>query len=193
METKKLLRCGTVAIVGRPNTGKSTLLNVILGEKVSIVSGVAQTTRYKIRGIFTDGRGQIVFVDTPGMHLPRERMGSCLMRQIDEAIAECDLIIHLVDVTEAPGREESLVIEKIKDRGVPIILGLNKIDLKAVFLDTYIKLWEQVKGKKVQDMPSDLVLMPLCALKGTNADKLLTEIFLHLPQGSILYPQDIVS
>jgi GTP-binding protein Era len=191
--TKKAFHCGTVAIVGRPNTGKSTLLNNILGEKVSIVSGVAQTTRYKIKGIFTDERGQIIFVDTPGMHLAKSRMSTYLVRQIDEAIAECNLLIHLVDVTEAPGREEGLLIEKIKDSKAPIILGLNKIDLKAVFLDTYIKLWEQVKSKKVQEMTGDFILMPISGLKGTNVDKLLKEIFLHLPQGPALYPEDIIS
>ncbi len=192
-KTQKVFRCGCVAIVGRPNTGKSTLLNNILGEKVSIVSGVAQTTRYKIKGIFTDERGQIVFLDTPGMHLAKNRLNSCLLRQIDEAVAECDLILHLVDVTEAPGKEESFIIEKIKDSKAPLILGLNKIDLKAVFLDSYIKLWEGLRGKKVQEMGQDFVLMPLSALKGINLDKLLGEIFPHLPEGPRLYPEDILS
>lgn len=179
--------------MGRSNTGKSTLLNNILADKVSIVSTVAQTTRYKIKGIFTDERGQIVFIDTPGMHLPRTRMGSCMLRQIDEAIAECDLIIHLADVTEAPGREENLVIEKIKDSNVPIILGLNKIDLKSVFLDNYIKLWEEVKGKKVQDIGKDFILMPLSGLKGINVDKLVETVFEHLPAQEMLYPEDMLS
>jgi len=192
-KNQKVLHCGSVAIVGRPNTGKSTLLNNILEEKVSIVTSVAQTTRYKIKGILTDERGQIVFIDTPGMHRPKTRMGSCLLRQIDEAIVECDLIIHLVDVTEAPGKGENSVIEKIKNSNVAIILGLNKIDLKSVFLDNYIKLWEEVKGKKTQDMTQDFILMPLSALKGTNVDKLVETIFLHLPQSPLLYPKDIVS
>jgi GTP-binding protein Era len=192
-KNQKVFHCGSVAIVGRSNTGKSTLLNNILADKVSIVSTVAQTTRYKIKGIFTDERGQIVFIDTPGMHLPRTRMGSCMLRQIDEAIAECDLIIHLADVTEAPGREENLVIEKIKDSNVPIILGLNKIDLKSVFLDNYIKLWEEVKGKKVQDIGKDFILMPLSGLKGINVDKLVETVFEHLPAQEMLYPEDMLS
>ncbi|MGE5197027.1 MAG: GTPase Era, partial [Deltaproteobacteria bacterium] len=174
-------------------TGKSTLLNTILGEKVSIVSAVPQTTRYKIKGIFTDQRGQIVFIDTPGMHITKSSMGSYLARQIDEAIEDCDLIIHLVDASKAPGREERLMVEKLKGAKAKIILGLNKIDLKPVFLDTYIKLWEDTKEKKAQDMPEDFILIPLSGLKGVNTDKLVEVIFAHLAEGPMLYPDGVVS
>ena len=87
MDKQMILHCGVVAIIGRPNTGKSTLLNHILQEKVAIVSKIPQTTRYKIKGIFTDPRGQIVFIDTPGMHIPKHSMGKYMLRQIDDAIA----------------------------------------------------------------------------------------------------------
>ncbi len=193
MDKQKKLHSGTVSIVGRPNTGKSTLLNYILKEKITIVSEVPQTTRYKIRGIFTDERGQIVFIDTPGMHISKHRLGKFLFNQINEAIEGCDLIIHLVDTTELTGQEERLMVEKLKGIKVPIILGLNKIDANPKFLDSYIKLWEEEKNKKITELTNDLILMPLSALRGTNLDKLIDTIFSHLPEGDLLYPEDIIS
>jgi GTP-binding protein Era len=186
-------KCGIVTIVGRPNTGKSTLLNSILKEKITIVSPVPQTTRKSIRGIFTDERGQIIFVDTPGMHITRHRLGKLMIKEINASLEAIDLVIHLVDTTRPVGREEELLVEKLKNLKIPIILGLNKIDLKPVFLDNYIKLWEEVKQKKVQEMVDELILMPLSALKGINIDKLLNKIFELLPSGPLLYPEDIVS
>ena len=185
-------KCGIVTIVGRPNTGKSTLLNTILEEKITIVSPVPQTTRKSIRGIFTDERGQIVFVDTPGMHISPHKLGKLLIKEIDASLEGIDLVIHLVDTTRAPGREEELLVEKLKNLKIPIILGLNKIDLKPIFLDNYIKLWEKTKQKNAQDMVDELILMPLSALKGINVDKLLEKIFSLLPTGPLLYPEDTV-
>lgn len=193
MDRQKGLHCGMVAIVGRPNTGKSTLLNYILAEKVAIVSTVPQTTRYKIKGIFTDERGQIVFIDTPGMHISRHRLGKSMLRQIDEAVDECDLVIHLVDATELPGEEERLMVDKIREVKVPIILGLNKIDLNPRFLDSYIKLWEEIKGKRITELTESIILMPLSALKGMNVDKLIDAIFIHLPEGRLFYPPDTLT
>ena len=187
------LHYGVVAIVGRPNTGKSTLLNRILEEKVAIVSKIPQTTRYKIKGIYTDQRGQIVFIDTPGMHIPRHQMGKYMLRQINDAIEGCDLIIHLVDATKRLGEEERLVIDKLKESKVLIILGLNKIDISPKFLDDYIKAWESTKGKKVTDLTESLKLIPLSALSGTNVDKLIEIIFENLPVGEMLYPKDMLT
>jgi len=193
MAKEKTKRCGIVSIVGRPNSGKSTLLNNILGEKVAIVSDIPQTTRYQIRGILNDDRGQIIFIDTPGMHRPRNRLGVCLVRQIEQAIQGCDLIVHLVDTTKPPGDEESLVIDRIKDFSGPIILGLNKIDLRPVFLNAYIEIWEKAKAKKVEEMTDSFILIPISALKGINLNELTAIIFKFLPEGPLLYPQDIIS
>jgi GTP-binding protein Era len=157
------------------------------------VSPVPQTTRKSIRGIFTDERGQIVFVDTPGMHINPHQLGKFLIKEIDASLEGIDLVIHLVDTTRAPGREEELLVEKLKNLKIPIILGLNKIDLRPVFLDNYIKLWEEIKQKKVQDMLDELILMPLSALKGINVDKLINKIFELLPLGPLLYPEDMIS
>jgi len=185
--------CGIVAIVGRPNTGKSTLLNSILGEKVTIVSKIPQTTRNKIKGIFTDSRGQIVFIDTPGMHLPKHRLGSLMVRQIEDAMDGSDLVIHLVDTNDSVGEEEKLIMEKIKNVKVPVVLGLNKVDTKAAFINTYIKFWERIKGKTAAEMADDFIIMPLSGLKGINVNKLIDVIFAHLPKGPLLYPPDILS
>jgi GTP-binding protein Era len=193
MDKEKALHCGIVAIIGRTNTGKSTLLNYILGEKVAIVSRIPQTTRNQIRGIFTDSRGQIVFIDTPGMHIPKHSLGKFMIRQINAAIEGCDLIIHLVDATKAVGEEERRVVERLKDVKAPLILGLNKIDLNPRFIDNYIKLWEDIKGKRPIETTAELMLMPISSLKGANVDKLITTIFAHLPEGPLLYPEDILT
>jgi len=193
MDKDKQLHCGIVAIVGRPNTGKSTLLNAILGEKVSIVSEIPQTTRYQIKGIFTDKRGQVVFIDTPGMHLASHRLGSLMVRQIEEAMENSDIVLYLVDTNDAPGREENLIMQRLKGVKVPIILGLNKVDAKAIFLDTYIKIWEEMKGKSANEMAKSLVLMPLSGLQGINVTTLVNTIFKLLPAGGLLYPEDVVS
>lgn len=193
MGKENKLHCGIVAIVGRPNTGKSTLLNSILGEKVTIVSKVPQTTRNKIRGIFTDRRGQIVFIDTPGMHLPKHRLGSLMVRQIEDAIDGSDLVIHLVDSNDSLGEEEKLIIDKIKNVKTPVVLGVNKVDLKAIFIDTYIKTWERIKGKTAAQMADNFIIMPLSGIKGININKLVDVIFAHLPEGPLLYPPDMLS
>ncbi|MEI7998175.1 MAG: GTPase Era [Candidatus Omnitrophota bacterium] len=187
------LRCGTVAIIGRPNVGKSTLLNTILEEKVSIVSEVPQTTRHQIRGIFTDTRGQIIFIDTPGFHIGRDSLDKYMSRALRGAIDDVDLIIHLVDSYDHVGQEERQVIKQLKDCGKTIIVGFNKVDIaKGKFIPDYIKLWEELRGKPVNEM-KDLILFPLSALKSVNVKELIALIFEHLPEGPLLYPEDIIT
>lgn len=191
--TAKKLKSGFVSIVGRPNVGKSTLLNAIIGEKVSIVSGIPQTTRQQIRGIYTDERGQIVFVDTPGLHLGGDRLDKFMNRSSVDAMEGADLIIHLVDASEATGIEEEYVVGQLKRSKVPVILGLNKVDItKGKHVPAYIKLWEDATGKTIQDIKR-LTLLPLSAMKGTNVDKLLDLIFEHLKTGPLLYPEDVIT
>ncbi len=181
-----------VAIVGRPNVGKSTLLNALLGEKVSIVSNVPQTTRHQIRGIYTDGRGQIVFIDTPGLHLGRDALDKHMNRVSAGSVDGVDCVIHLVDASEHVGQEERHVVSQLKDCGKPVIVGLNKVDVtKGKYVPDYIRLWEDVRGKTMTEMP-DLVLFPLSALKGTNVAKLIDFVFEYLPEGPMLYPEDTI-
>jgi len=182
-----------VAIVGRPNVGKSTLLNAILGEKVSIVSDVPQTTRHQIRGIHTDERGQIVFIDTPGIHKGSDKLDKYMDRASLGSIDSTDAVIHLVDASEKTGLEERLVISRLNKCGKPIIVGLNKIDItKGKFVPEYINLWEEIRGVPMTEM-NDLILFPLSALKGTNVKKLLDLLFEQMPQGPFLYPEDVIT
>ena len=189
----KILKSGMVAIVGRPNVGKSTLLNAILGEKVSIVSDVPQTTRYQIRGIHTDERGQIVFIDTPGIHAGRDKLDKYMDRASLGSIDSVDAVIHMVDASEKTGLEEKHVISRLHKCGKPIIVGLNKIDItKGKFVPEYIQLWEEVRGVPISEM-KDLILLPLSALKGTNVKKLIDLLFEQMPQGPFLYPEDTIT
>lgn len=182
-----------VAIVGRPNVGKSTLLNAMMGEKVSIVSAVPQTTRHQIRGIHTDQRGQIIFIDTPGLHGGKDILDKYMNRVSLGSIDSVDAVIHMVDASEKTGAEEQYVISRLNKCGKPIIVGLNKIDItKGKFVPEYIKLWEQTRGVPMTEM-RDLVLFPLSALKGTNVKKLLDLLFEQMPQGPLLYPEDAIT
>lgn len=193
MPSNTASKCGMVAIIGRPNVGKSTLLNAILGEKVSIVSDVPQTTRHPIRGIYTDERGQIIFIDTPGFHIGRDSLDKYMNRACVGAMSEVDLIIHLVDSSEHIGQEERGLVGQLKDCGKMIIVGLNKVDLsKGKYISEYIQLWEELRGRSVQEM-TDLILFPLSALKGTNVSKLTDLIFEHLSTGPLLYPDDAIT
>jgi GTPase len=189
----KKLKSGMVAIVGRPNVGKSTLLNAILGEKVSIVSDVPQTTRHQIRGIHTDERGQIVFIDTPGIHAGRDKLDKYMNRASLGSIDSVDAVIHMVDASEKTGLEEKHVISRLNKCGKTIIVGLNKIDItKGKFVPEYIKLWEEVRGVPMTAM-KDLVLLPISALKGTNVKKLVDLLFELMPPGPFLYPEDTIT
>lgn len=186
-------RCGIVAIVGRTNTGKSTLLNRILGKKVAIVSKVPQTTRNIIRGILTEKRGQIVFVDTPGLHRPKHRLGKYMNILAEDSVKGADVIIHLVDASEKVGEEEEMIVGYLCKSKAPIALALNKIDLGGRFIPEYLKLWEEKKGKSIQELTGRLMVIPVSALKGTNVTELLDALFSHLPEGPQLYPDDYVS
>jgi len=182
-----------VAIVGRTNTGKSTLLNYILGKKVAIVSKIPQTTRNIIRGILTEKRGQIIFVDTPGIHKPKHRLGKYMNILAEDSASGADLIMHLVDSSERVGEEEEMVVNYLKAASAPIVLALNKIDLGGKFVPEYLKLWEEKKGKTLQELGDALIVIPISALKGTNIDRLLEVLFSHLPEGQELYPQEVIS
>ena len=150
MENK---RCGIAAIVGRTNTGKSTLLNKVLGRQAAIVSNVPQTTRNIVRGILNESRGQIVFVDTPGIHRPKHRLGKYMNILAEDSARGADVIIHLTDSSEAVGEEERLVVQEISQFKAPIIIALNKIDLGGKYVPEYLQLWEERKEKLFRNYP----------------------------------------
>ncbi len=190
-EIKNKFRCGMVSIVGRPNVGKSTLLNRILGEKVAIVSKVPQTTRNQIRGVYTDERGQIIFVDTPGVHKGGDQLDRFMNQSAFGITSQANVIIHLVDANDRVGLEEEELVARLHSLKVPVILGLNKVDLKGKTIPEYIVLWEKVTGKPIQENPL-ITILPLSGKDGTNISKLIDIVFELLPDGQALYPQDTI-
>jgi len=191
-KNKGTTRCGTAAIVGRPNVGKSTLLNQIVGEKVAIVSKVPQTTRQQVRGIYSDERGQIIFTDTPGLHLGRDQLDKYMNQSASGTIDEADCIIYLVDTSRVVGEEEETIARKFKGLKSHVILGLNKVDLHRRNVPEYIALWEKVHGCPVTEI-KNFTMITLSGQKGTNVTKLVDILFEHMPEGPVLYPTDIIS
>ena len=179
-------KSGFVSIVGRPNSGKSTLVNHLVGEKVSIVTDKPQTTRHIVRGIVTRPEGQITFLDTPGIHKPVHRMNERMMKSVRDAVADVDLVLLIVDATAAFGRGEAFTLDLLKPVKTKKFLLLNKID--------------QIQKKKllpIMDQYSKLgdfeEIIPISALKGENVERLLGEIFKTLPDGPMFYPPDQIS
>ena len=187
------MKAGLVAIIGRPNAGKSTLLNRLVGEKVTIVSPIPVTTRHGIRAIFNEKRGQIVFLDTPGMHVSKHALDRAMIATINDSLSGADVVLHLVDSTERVGKEETMVIERLSGIDTPIILGLNKIDRNPRCVDEYIQAWEKKIGRKLSEATDRIMPIPLSALLGTNTDRLLDELFARLSEGEPLYPADILT
>jgi len=178
---------GTVALVGRPNAGKSTLLNAVLGDKIAIVSAKPQTTRNRIIGILTEERGQIVFFDLPGVHKPMHKMNSRMMTEVRSALEEVDLVLHLVDASESWGGGEHFLFELLGDVKPPVLGLLTKIDLvrpKQALLPMIEAYSERRPGS---------VVLPISAPKGDGLDVLLDEIFSLLPEGPPLYPEDVTT
>ncbi|RMG69415.1 MAG: GTPase Era [Nitrospirae bacterium] len=186
---KRVFRSGYVSIIGRPNVGKSTLLNSILGDKIAIVTRRPQTTRNRILGVKTTEDAQIIFIDTPGIHRPRERLGEFMLREAKAAIKEVDLILFMVE-PRMPGTGEKKVLELLRDalskRPRPLFLLINKIDLirKAellVIIDAYRRLYDFQE------------IIPISALKGDGIDRVLNSVIEYLPEGPKYYPDDMVT
>ena len=172
-----------IAITGRPNSGKSTLLNQLLGEKVSIVSDKPQTTRHKILGILSQKQGQIIFIDTPGIHKPGHELNKRMMRAVYDSLDGIDLLLVLVDATTRFGSGDQYVVDLIRERGLKTILLLNKIDvLKKDKLLPLISMYSQ-KFDFAE-------IVPISALKRENLELLIQLTFKYLPEGPAFYPED---
>jgi GTP-binding protein Era len=174
------MKSGAVAIIGRPNSGKSTLLNAFVGQKVSIVSDKPQTTRHRILGIHTEAAGQIVFVDTPGVHKPKYRMNERMLRRVYDSLAEVDLALLVVDGSIAFGSGEAFVLELVRNSARPTILLINKIDIiaKPKLLPVMKRYAEQYEF---------LEIIPVSALTGENLALVKDKILQHLPEGDLLF------
>ncbi|WP_332632147.1 GTPase Era [Halalkalibacter flavus] len=186
MNNEKGFKSGFVSIIGRPNVGKSTLLNHVIGQKIAIMSDKPQTTRNKIQGVYTSNQSQIVFIDTPGIHKPKHKLGDFMMKVAQNTLREVDLVLYVVDATEAFGSGEEFIIERLKDTSTPVFLVINKIDKIAPddllgVIDTYRTKYD---FKEV---------IPISALQGNNVPTLMEQITEYLDEGPQYYPSDQVT
>ncbi len=182
------MKSGFTAIIGRPNVGKSTLLNKILGQKIVITTDKAQTTRKRIKGIYTTEEGQIVFIDTPGVHKPLNKLGEFLLDEAKIAVPDADLILFLVDGSEPAGKGDKWIAQNILQTSIPVIIVMNKVD-KTKKLD---KIDENLLTYKTL-FEKNYPVVKISAKTGRNIDTLLKNIFKALPDGELLYPEDVVT
>jgi GTP-binding protein Era len=189
MNTSKTMNkflSGFAAIIGRPNVGKSTMLNQVLGQKVAIMSDKPQTTRNKIHGVYTQDDHQIIFLDTPGIHKAQSKLGEYMMKSALGALEEVDVILFLADIADGLGGGDRFIIERLKDIQTPVILVLNKLD-KVQPEDVF----EAITAYK--DLYPFADIVPISALVGNNLDTLLKVITKYLPEGPQYYPSDQIT
>ncbi|AQS59895.1 GTPase Era [Desulforamulus ferrireducens] len=185
-QNREGFRSGFVALVGRPNVGKSTLLNKLVGQKVAIMSDKPQTTRHKIHSILTRNDAQIVFLDTPGIHKPRHKLGEHLVDVALGALKEVDVVLFLVEATSPPGAGDKYIAEQMKTIKTPIFLLINKIDLikKEEVLERIVSY---------KDLLPFAEVVPVSALAGDNVERLIDTIVKYLPEGPQYYPTDMIT
>ncbi|AEB73276.1 GTPase Era [Lentilactobacillus buchneri] len=177
---------GFIAIVGRPNVGKSTFLNRVIGQKIAIMSDKPQTTRNKIQGVYTTKEAQIVFIDTPGIHKPQNKLGDFMMESALSALKEVDAVLFMVNATEHRGAGDNFIIDQLKNVDKPIYLLINKID--EISPDDIMPIIEQYKNAlEFKDV------YPISALQGNNVPELIDTLIKELPNGPQYYPADEVT
>ena len=174
------MKSGFISLVGRPNVGKSTLLNALIGKKIAITSNKPQTTRNIIQGIYTDSEVQMVFVDTPGIHKPKNRLGKVLNKQAYFTINDVDVILFLVDITESLGSGDKFILEVLKNANKPVILVINKIDLLPK--EKILK-----KISEYKDLYNFEEIVPVSAIKKDNIDRLREVLKKYLPDNIKFY------
>ena len=183
---EKSTKSGFVTLIGRPNVGKSTLMNRLIGQKIAITSNKPQTTRNRIQTVYTDERGQIVFLDTPGIHKAKNKLGEYMVNEAENTLKEVDVILWLVEPTTFIGAGERHIAEQLQKVTTPVILVINKVDTVKkeeilVFIDAYRKIYDFAE------------IIPVSALKGTNTDDVVETIFKYLPYGPMFYDEDTVT
>lgn len=183
---KKNFCSGFVTLVGRPNVGKSTLMNHLIGEKISIISNKPQTTRNKITSILTKEDFQCIFIDTPGMHKPRHKLGEYMMKSAENTLNEVDAVLMLIEPTLRMLHQDQFVMERLKNSKTPIILVINKVD--TIEKTELLKIIEAYR--KEMDFAE---IIPVSALKGENTETLLAAIQKYLPEGPKYFPEDMVT
>ena len=179
-------KSGFVAIVGRPNVGKSTLLNRIVGQKIAIMSDKAQTTRNKIQGVYTTPEAQLIFIDTPGIHKPKHRLGDFMVESAYSALREVDAVLFMISADQKRGRGDDFIIERLKNVQSPVYLIINKID--KVHPDGLLGIIEDYSAQ----MPFAQVV-PISATEGNNVDRLMEVLIAEMPEGPQYFPDDQVT
>lgn len=185
-EQSNSFKSGFISIIGRPNVGKSTFLNRVIGQKIAIMSDKPQTTRNKVQGVLTLNDAQMVFIDTPGIHKPKHKLGDFMMKVAQNTLKEVDLVLFMVNAEEGFGRGEEFIIDKFQTVQTPIFLIINKID--KVHPDDLLPIIESYKEK----YPFKEII-PISALEGNNVENLLEQIKDYLPEGPQYYPADQVT
>jgi GTPase len=180
------MKCGTAVIIGRPNSGKSTLLNAFVGQKISIVSSKPQTTRHRILGITTEARGQIVFMDTPGIHKPAYSMNRRMLHTVQDGLRDVNLVLLIVDASISFGAGESFVLEMVKKAQAPAFLLLNKLD--KISKSALLPIMQRYAAAC-----NFLEIIPISARTGENLGLVRDRIFEHMPEGEPLYEAEQVT
>ena len=185
MEDAKF-RSGFATLIGRPNVGKSTLMNHLIGQKIAITSNKPQTTRNRIQTVYTSKKGQIVFLDTPGIHKAKNKLGEYMVNVAEQTLKEVDVVLWLVEPTDFIGKGELHIAEQLKKANVPVILIMNKIDMVAKdklpgFMENYRKIYDFEE------------IIPVCALRGVNMEKVISAIFRFLPYGPKFYDDETIT
>ena len=179
-------KSGFIAIVGRPNAGKSTLMNALLGEKVAIMSDKPNTTRNNIAGILTETDVQYVFMDTPGIHKPQQQLGRILNKNAYTAMEDCDMVAWIIDASQKFGPGDEFILNRIQDLHKPVLLLVNKVDKisKETLLNTLLSWQKRFDFNEI---------VPISALEKNNLEELLLTIKGYLPEGGPLYPEEMIS
>ncbi|NLY79220.1 MAG: GTPase Era [Lysinibacillus sp.] len=186
MQQEKQFKSGFISIIGRPNVGKSTFLNHVIGQKIAIMSDKPQTTRNKIQGVLTRENSQMIFIDTPGIHKPKHKLGEFMMKVSKNTLREVDLIMFMVNAEEKIGKGDEFILEMLQDTNTPVFLVINKID--KVHPDELLNIIDAYK-----DRMNFAEIVPISALQGNNVDNLLLTIEKYLPEGPQYYPADQVT
>ena len=180
-------KSGFVTLIGRPNVGKSTLMNHLIGQKIAITSRKPQTTRNQIRTVYTDERGQAVFLDTPGIHKPQHKLGEYMVRTAESTLQEVDVVLFVVDATEKRGAGEDYILNLLQKVKTPVILVVNKIDK----LTDKQKLFQIMEG--YNKLYKFAAIVPVSALNDSEFPGLVQEITKHLPEGPAYFPEDMIT
>ncbi|MBO8176849.1 MAG: GTPase Era [Bacillus sp. (in: Bacteria)] len=179
-------KSGFISIIGRPNVGKSTFLNRVIGQKIAIMSDKPQTTRNKVQGVYTTDKAQFIFIDTPGIHKPKHKLGDFMIKVAQNTLKEVDLVLFMVNAQEGFGRGDEFIIEKLKEVNTPVFLVINKID--QIHPDELLPLIDEYRSRFDFDE-----IVPISALEGNNVERLLELITNYLPEGPQYYPADQVT